>query len=81
MFQQHQLDLVPEIELTSNDLLTDLARIGLGIAFIPDYCLSEDEENLFIVKTKEELPERELVIAYNEQIPLTNAAKEFLNYF
>ena len=71
----------PEIELTSNDLLTDLARIGLGIAFIPDYCLSEDEENLFIVKTKEELPERELVIAYNEQIPLTNAAKEFLNYF
>lgn len=81
LFQQHQLDLVPEIELTSNDLLTDLARIGLGIAFIPDYCLSENEENLFIVKTKEELPERELVIAYNEQIPLTNAAKEFLNYF
>ena len=24
LFQQHQLDLVPEIELTSNDLLIDL---------------------------------------------------------
>ena len=34
MFQKHQLDLVPEIELTSNDLLIDLARIGLGIAFV-----------------------------------------------
>ena len=30
MFQRHQLDLVPEIELSSNDLLIDLARIGLG---------------------------------------------------
>ena len=40
VFQQHQLDLVPEIELTSNDLLVDLARIGLGIAFVPDYCIT-----------------------------------------
>ena len=38
-FQRFQLDLVPEIELGSNDLLIDLASIGLGIAFVPDYCL------------------------------------------
>ena len=30
-FQRFQLDLVPEIELGSNDLLIDLASIGLGI--------------------------------------------------
>ena len=42
LFQQHQLDLVPEIELGSNDLLIDLARIGLGIAFVPDYCIPDD---------------------------------------
>lgn len=81
LFQQHHLDLVPEIELTSNDLLIDLARIGLGIAFIPDYCLSRQSEELFVVETEESLPERELVIAYNEQVPLSNAAVEFLNYF
>ena len=40
LFQQHQLDLVPEIELGSNDLLIDLANIGLGVAFVPDYCLT-----------------------------------------
>ena len=34
LFQQHQLDLVPEVELSSNDLLIDLARIGLGIASV-----------------------------------------------
>ena len=81
LFQQYQLDLVPEIELTSNDLLIDLARIGLGIAFIPDYCMTGGQKGIFVVETKEELPERELVIAYNEQMPLTRAAEEFLNYF
>jgi len=80
-FQQHQLDLVPEIELSSNDLLIDLARIGLGIAFIPDYCLKAQDQDLFIVETEEELPERELVLAYNEHVPITKAIEEFLNYF
>lgn len=32
LFLSHQLELIPEIELSSNDLLIDLARIGLGIA-------------------------------------------------
>lgn len=81
LFQQHQLDLVPEIELTSNDLLIDLARIGLGIAFIPNYCISEQDDELFIVETEDELPARELVIAYNEQVLTSKAAKEFLNFF
>ena len=81
VFQQHQLDLVPEIELTSNDLLIDLARIGLGIAFVPDYCISPDSEDVFILHTKEELTERELAIAYNEHLPLSRASMEFLSYF
>lgn len=80
-FQQHQLDLVPEIELTSNDLLIDLARIGLGIAFVPDYCISETAKDVFKLRTKEELPERELAIAYNEHLPLSRASMEFLSYF
>ena len=83
LFLQNQLDLVPEIELSSNDLLIDLARIGLGIAFIPDFCLSQtaDSDSLFIVETKESLPERELVIAHNEKVPVSKAAQEFLSYF
>ncbi|MGF0033134.1 LysR family transcriptional regulator [Bariatricus sp. SGI.154] len=81
LFQQHQLDLVPEIELSSNDLLIDLASIGLGIAFIPDYCIPHKSDNLFVVETEEELPERELAIAYNDQIPVSKGALEFLKYF
>ena len=81
LFQQNQLDLVPEIELSSNDLLIDLAKIGLGIAFIPDYCLNRDSEGLFIVETEDELPERQLLIAYNDRIPLSKSIQAFLEYF
>ena len=33
------------------------------------------------VETKEKLPVRELVIAYNDRVPITKAATEFLKYF
>lgn len=81
LFQQRQLDLVPEVELSSNDLLIDLARIGLGIAFVPDFCVPQDSKELFILNTEESLPSRELVIAYNEHVPVSKAAAHFMSYF
>lgn len=81
VFQQHQLDLVPEIEVNSNDLLLDLAKIGLGIAFVPDYCVPHDNEDLFRVEIKETLPPRELAIVYNNHIPISKSTSEFLKYF
>lgn len=78
MFQQHQLDLVPEIELSSNDLLVDLARIGLGIAFLPNYSVPQNDKELFIVHLKEKLPPRQLAVLHNENLPLSQAAKQFM---
>ena len=54
---EEEQDLVPEIELSSNDLLIDLARIGLGIAFVPDFCIPADESQLYILKLAQSLPE------------------------
>ncbi len=81
LFLQHELDLVPEIELSSNDLLLDLANIGLGIAFIPDYLLTEDRPDMYPLKLKESLPEREIVIVTSEPMPLSPAAREFIKFF
>lgn len=78
IFLQHQLELIPEIELSSNDLLIDLARIGLGIACIPDYCLSAESKDLFIVKTKEQIPGRRLAAAINPNLPPSASTEEFL---
>ena len=77
-FLLHSLDLAPAIELSSNDLLIDLAKIGLGIAFVPDYCAKKRlEDDLYILNIKDELPKRKLVLAYDDSIPLSEPA----NYF
>ncbi|WP_099468597.1 LysR family transcriptional regulator [Konateibacter massiliensis] len=81
IFQQHQLDLVPEIELGSNDLLIDLARIGLGIAFIPDYCVPSDNSDLYTVDLDVELPSRQIVVVHNQHLPVSQAAEKFIGYF
>ncbi len=79
LFLQHSLDLVPAIELSSNDLLIDLAKIGLGIAFVPDFCVANtSEEELIVLDTEELMPERKLVAAYDESIPLSEPARYFI---
>lgn len=79
-FLYHSIDLAPAIELNSNDLLIDLASIGLGIAFIPDFCFHPQiQENLYIVKTKEQIPSRKLVATYDASFPLAEPSQYFLN--
>lgn len=78
LFIQHQLELVPEIELNSNDLLIDLARIGLGIAFVPDYCMQPDSKDLYILDTIEKMPARQMVASVNTTFPVSASTEEFL---
>ena len=77
--QQRQIDLVPEVELMSNDLLIDLARIGLGIAFVPEYCLKPDDPDLFKLTMTDLFPGRQLVVGYNDKLPLPEATKYFID--
>lgn len=79
VFLQHQLELVPEIELSSNDLLLDLAKIGLGIAFVPDYCVPANTKDLFILDMKEKLPNRQMIAAVNTGLPISAATEAFLS--
>jgi len=64
IFQKSHIDLVPEIELSSNDLLIDLARIGLGIAFVPDFCIpANDKDLLYPGSSRRAIPTRQMVVA------------------
>ncbi len=78
LFLENSLDLVPAIELSSNDLLIDLAKIGLGIAFIPDFCVKELED-LAVISITKEIPTRKLVAVYNNDIPISDAAMYFID--
>lgn len=79
LFLQYQLELIPDIELSSNDLLIDLAKIGLGIAFVPDYCVKNGSHDLFILQTKEKMPMRQIVASVNTTLPVSASTEEFLN--
>lgn len=78
--EQHGINIVPEIELESNDLLVDFARIGLGIACVlRESALEEIEKgNLFEVKIKEGLPSRKLGICFMKNLSLSRAALAFI---
>lgn len=78
IFLQHQLELIPQVELSSNDLLIDMARIGLGIAFIPDFCLKHGLEHLFILQTHETIPQRQMAASANTTLPVSASTEEFL---
>ena len=80
MFRKEQLELIPEIELDSNDVLLDLATIGLGLAFVPEYCLT-DHEKLFPITLAEEMPSRKVVLATAGNASITQAAREFVQLF
>ena len=49
------------------------------IAFVPDFCIPDNDKDLFIVKLEEKLPARQMVVAYNENLPITQAAKQFMD--
>nr|WP_294679174.1 LysR family transcriptional regulator [uncultured Blautia sp.] len=80
VFAAQGLKLLPEVELNSNELLMDLAKIGLGVACVPDYMLT-DRPRLVPVPLKTPLPGRKAVIAHHDSLPLSQAAERFLQYF
>ena len=55
-FIKNGVSLTPEAELSSNDLLLDFARIGLGITVVPDYVLNHKKRIFIHLKLKENLP-------------------------
>ena len=81
LFRKNRIQLVPEIELTSNDLLVDLTKIGLGITFVPDYCIPGEGEGLYNIRVSEQYEGRKLMAVLNENLPVTAATREFIQLF
>lgn len=78
LFLRNELDFVPDIELSSNDLLIDLACIGIGIACVPDYCVPKNSADLYQVILTDEIPHREVAVSFNQKLPLSGSARAFL---
>ena len=42
-------------------------------------CIPANDKDLFILDLAEELPTRQMVVAYNESLPVSQAAKQFMD--
>ncbi len=76
------IELLPELELESVDLLVEFAKIGLGIAHVPRESAFEaiKKEELFEVAVSEKLPLRKLGILMMKNVPPSRASKEFFKF-
>lgn len=74
------IHLHPEIELASLELMTELAKNGIGIACIPREFVSHElkEGSLKEIKTNPALPTRAIGLALPKDEEMTFAVKEFL---
>ncbi|MBM7557584.1 LysR family transcriptional regulator [Halanaerobacter jeridensis] len=78
LMDEFEVELNPEVELGSIDLLIEMAKIGLGISFVPEYCLDSEERGLFTVNLQEKLTTRNLGLVTNEKIPFSTASQKFI---
>ena len=76
------IHLHPEIEVASLELMTELAKNGIGIACIPREFVKhelEEEKSLFEIKVSPSLPTRAIGLALPKSEVMTFAVKEFIN--
>lgn len=78
--KENNVNIVPEIELSSVDLMIELTKIGLGISFISRNYIQKELANdeIFIVDIEEPIPERHLGVMTNNNIPVPIAAQKFI---
>lgn len=81
LFLDKGLKVSPEIELQSIDLLIEMAKSGLGIAFVPDICVQDNSNDLEVLSIKEPIPKRSYGLVSNKQIPQTNLGIAFIDMF
>ena len=80
--RQNNVEISPEIELATSDLIIEFVRRGMGIGFIledfaTEYLMSG---SLFKINLKPELQPRQFYIVTHAHIPLTSAAKKLIEY-
>lgn len=80
LMEKNRLEVTPEVELGSVDLLIELTKIGLGISFICREYIGGEllKDDLFTLQIKQKIPKRDLGILTNSEIPLPPAAEKFV---
>lgn len=81
-FEKNSLTFAPDMELATTDMILPAVRHNLGLGFIPaEFADAELESGqVFEIKVKEKLPERNIILIYDAEYPQSIAAKEFQKF-
>ena len=81
-FEKNGLTFAPDMELATTDMILPAVRHNLGLGFIPaEFADSElTSGQVFEIKVKEKLPERNIILIYDMEYPQSIAAKEFQKF-
>ena len=81
-FKKSGVEINPEIELASHELVIEFIKRGMGIGFIIEDFVEDDLRSGFLhkINLSPELQSRQFYIVAHAHIPLTSAAKKLLEY-
>lgn len=81
-FEKNGLTFAPDMELATTDMILPAVRHNLGLGFIPAEFADVELKSgqVFEIKVKEKLPERNIVLIYDMEYPQSIAAKEFQKF-
>lgn len=81
-FEKNGLTFAPDMELATTDMILPAVRHNLGLGFIPaEFADAELKSGqVFEIKVKEKLPERNIILLYDMEYPQSIAAKEFQKF-
>ncbi len=82
-FHSHEINVMPKIELSNLELITEFAVKGLGIACVARRYVEKELQSgeLFEVNVEEKIPLRSLGIVSKKGMPLSAAAQKFIDIF
>ena len=76
IFLKKGIVIQPEIELQNIDIILEMTKIGLGISFVPDMCVTST--SFKIINTREKIPKRKYGIISLKELPLIPVAQTFI---
>ena len=77
---QHNVKLIPSMEVASQELITEFVNIGLGIGFTMIDLATRNHKDLKELKINSKIPNINIYLATNKSVSLTFASKMFIKY-
>lgn len=81
LFKQYNVDLKPDIELATTDLVVPAVANDLGIGFVPEFFATEalKKKQIFKLNLVKDFPKRKICLVYKIDKPLSMAVEAFID--